>query len=74
VRRQRVTCGIDKQRLQIVYIYIKHWTWVTQGIRILTRVGDKSFIILGIHAVGEQRLNLLVIQVLTFKRGDIKIK
>jgi len=33
--------------------------------RILTRVGDKSFIILGIHAVSEQGLHLLVIQALT---------
>jgi len=38
----------------------------TQAIGILPAI----LIILGIHAVGEQRLNLLVIQVLTFKRRE----
>lgn len=35
--------------------------------RILTRVWDHALIILGIHAVGEQSLDLLVIKGLTYE-------
>lgn len=38
----------------------------THRLRILTRVWDHALIILGIHAVGEQSLDLLVIKGLTY--------